>query len=531
MPEQIRKIIDKVLEWWKKFNTKQRALIISITAVVVIALVILAYVASRPTMVQLIACEDASQASEVKTILEDAGISYQIDNSLVYMVDSSDEVNAEMALAQGNIPAQSYDISNVTDGSFSTTEADKQKKYQVYLEGKFADHLKQLDFVKNASVDIDLPNDDGTILSKDEEGSAAITLDLKDSISEDQAYAIARLVSTQLGNDTTAGVTIIDTKGNILYSGSDTETSAGLASSQLSYKDKLENQVKDEIVQTLEDSNVFSNIQVGMNLNVDFTTSETAEKNYSYPDGLDHSLTESESLYESNATNGDAAVPGTDANDGNTYTTQDNAYSESSITDNDYNYLNDEKITTTQNNGGNIDYANSSVSVVATRYVVYDQAAMEENGDLDNTTWDQFKLDHADPVKVTDVDQDLITSVQNATGISQVSFLVYEQPEFVDKTSNARSLSDILQIVITVLIFALLGFVVFKSTRSTQEEPQEEEISVDSLLEQTTETNEPLEDIGYSEKSETRLLIEKFVDENPEAAALLLRNWLNEDWE
>ena len=94
MPEQIRKIIDKVLEWWKKFNTKQRTLIISITAVVVIALVILAYVASRPTMVQLIACEDASQASEVKNILEDAGISYQIDNSLVYMVDSSDEVNA-----------------------------------------------------------------------------------------------------------------------------------------------------------------------------------------------------------------------------------------------------------------------------------------------------------------------------------------------------------------------------------------------------------------------------------------------------
>ena len=318
MPEQIRKIIDKVLEWWKKFNTKQRTLIISITAVVVIALVILAYVASRPTMVQLIACEDASQASEVKNILEDAGISYQIDNSLVYMVDSSDEVNAEMALAQGDIPAQSYDISNVTDGSFSTTEADKQKKYNFYMECNFADYLKQLDLVKNASVDIDLPSNDCKIISKDEEGSAAITLDLKDSISEDQAYAIARLVSTQLGNDTTAGVTIIDTKGNILYSGTDTETSAGLASSQLSYKDKLENQVKDEIVQTLEDSNVFSNIQVGMNLNVDFTTSETAEKNYSYPDGLDHSLTESESLYESNATNCDAAVPGTDANDGKT---------------------------------------------------------------------------------------------------------------------------------------------------------------------------------------------------------------------
>ena len=44
------------------------------------------------------------------------------------------------------------------------------------------------------------------------------------------------------------------------------------------------------------------------------------------------------------------------------------------------------------------------------------------------------------------------------------------------------------------------------------------------------EEEEELEDIGYTEKSEARILIEKFVDEKPEAVAQLLRNWLNEDW-
>lgn len=270
-----------------------------------------------------------------------------------------------------------------------------------------------------------------------------------------------------------------------------------------------------------------------MNLDIDFSKTEIAQKNYTLPEGqTDTGLLDSQSDYQSDATNGQAATPGTDSNsDDTTYTTPDGTPSESSITDSDKKYLNDEKITTSKNDGGTIKYDSSSITVVATRYKVYDESTLEKDGKLKDTTWEEYKSKHADPVKVTDVDQDLITSVQNATGISQVSFLVYEQPEFIDKTSNARSLSDILQIVITVLIFALLGFVVFKSTRSTQEEPQEEEISVDSLLEQTTETNEPLEDIGYSEKSETRLLIEKFVDENPEAAALLLRNWLNEDWE
>ena len=52
---------------------------------------------------------------------------------------------------------------------------------------------------------------------------------------------------------------------------------------------------------------------------------------------------------------------------------------------------------------------------------------------------------------------------------------------------------------------------------------------MESLLQSTPEEN--LEDIGVEAQSETRKLIDKFVDENPEAAASLLRNWLNEDWE
>ena len=47
----------------------------------------------------------------------------------------------------------------------------------------------------------------------------------------------------------------------------------------------------------------------------------------------------------------------------------------------------------------------------------------------------------------------------------------------------------------------------------------------------TKESQEEMQDIGYNEKSETRILIEKFVEDNPEAAASLLRNWLNEEWE
>ena len=78
------------------------------------------------------------------------------------------------------------------------------------------------------------------------------------------------------------------------------------------------------------------------------------------------------------------------------------------------------------------------------------------------------------------------------------------------------------------LVVLLLGFVVFRSTRPAEVIETEPELSVESLLQST---KDELEDIGVQQKSDTRLMIEKFVDENPEAVANLLRNWLTEDWE
>lgn len=394
MPERLKAILDKITAWWKKFNTKQRSVLISIVAVVIVALVILGVVISRPTQVELVEAQSASEASTIKGVLEDNNISYEVDSKLVFFVNKSDEVNAIMALGDNGIPAQAYSIDNVTDGSFSTTEADKQKKYQVYLEDKLKDHLEKQSYVNEASVDITMPDKDGTILKSKEEATAAVTLGLKDSITDDQAYAIARLVATALGNDTTKGITIIDKKANVLYSGGDSDTSAGLATSQLSYKQKLEEQVKNEVKKTLESSNIFSNIEVGMNLDIDFSKTETAQKNYTLPDGqTDTGLLDSESNYQSDATNGQAAVPGTDSNsDDTTYTTQDGTPSESSITDNDKKYLNDEKITTSKNDGGSIKYDSSSITVVATRYKVYDESTLEKNGKLKDTKPDMKQM-------------------------------------------------------------------------------------------------------------------------------------------
>ena len=354
-------------------------------------------------------------------------------------------------------------------------------------------------------------------------------------ISEEQAYAIARYVATQLGNDTTEGITVLDQRANVLYSGADASGGLSAASSKLSYREKAENLIKSQIKKALENSSVFSNIEIAMNLDINFDETEIAKEEYSHPEGGTDSHKHSESIYESSSTNGGGGVPGTDSNgDDTTYVTQDNNNSSSEILDKDTDYIDNKTITKTKDSGGNINYEDSSVSIVATRYVLYNEEVLEKDGTLnDEMTWEKFKSEHSDPVKVENVDEELVSMIQNATGFSadSITFMIYEQPEFVDKDTSGRTLSDILQIVLAVFIFALLGFVVFKSTRTAKEPEPEPELSVEALLDSTQEPAEALEDIGYTDKSETRIMIEKFVDENPEAVALLLRNWLNEDWE
>ena len=89
-------------------------------------------------------------------------------------------------------------------------------------------------------------------------------------------------------------------------------------------------------------------------------------------------------------------------------------------------------------------------------------------------------------------------------------------------------MSLIISLVLILLILGVLIFVIMKSMKTVKEPVEEEELSVENLLQSTKDSE--VGDLEVETKSDTRKMIEKFVDENPEAAANLLRNWLQEDW-
>ncbi len=532
MPEQIQQILDKILEWWKKFNTKQKALMASIVAVIVLSLVILAVVVSKPQMMPLITCESLTEAGTIKELLTDQGIAYDVSaDGLAFSVEEGSLADARILLGTNEIPTDGADIESVFEGGFSSTEADKEKRYKVYLQEDLSNVLKEMNGIEEASVRLDLPSKDGTIISKNEQASVSVLLTVNNNFEESQAAAIAQFMATNVGNSDTSRITIISSAGKVLFSGEESASVAGSASTQLELKYKAEGLIKNKIRDVLVGSAIFDNAEIAINLDMDFDERTEQVHEYYAPDGMTNGMIDSTSSYESESQGGTAATPGTDANDDTTYVIEDSEITLSTISDVTTDYVNNEKITTYVQSIGKVNADTSSISIVLTDWVVYSEDILKASGALDDMTFEEYIAANSEPVK-REVDEDYYELVSNATGFpaGSITILSYAQPMF-EYSSNDKTIEDYLQLILALLIFAFLGFVVFRSMRKEEVQEAEPEIDVDKLLTKGQEEQEPMEDIGFNEKSETRILIEKFVDQNPEASASLLRNWLNEDWD
>ena len=179
---RLRELGNRILEWWNRFTAKQRTLLIVGMAVVIVAVVAVVTTLTKPKYVLLRECETAAEASEVKELLDAEEMKYTVsDDALTFRILSDQQSDARMLLASNNIQAVGYGIDQVTDGSFSTTESDKQKKHVVYLEKYLQkDMLESYRAIKTARVKLDIPQNDGTLLSTEEETSAWVLLELQD---------------------------------------------------------------------------------------------------------------------------------------------------------------------------------------------------------------------------------------------------------------------------------------------------------------------------------------------------------------
>lgn len=537
MAEKLKEIPGKILEWWNKFTSRQKTVIISLTAAVIFTFALLITVFTRTQYAQLMVCADRTEASNVVNILEEAGIPHRESNDgLVVEVDKNKLGQANLALgAAGVTPGTIPSLSDYMDTSMSTTASDREKQYKDFLEAQLEYAFNSMEFIDNAIVMIDLGVQNGTLIAQQEEGSAYIQLELADAANFNTATAtaLARAAASYLHKDTTANITILDQYGNLLFAGGDDYTSAGIADSLQELRNQAESMVSSQVTRVILGTSQYSQVTVASHLDLDFSEYQRTMHEYERPDNSDEGLLAERDRYNSSSSGGVAGVPGTDSNDDDnnntTYVWPDYNNSESESSEIHEAFLQNETMVNQSTPAGGINYGTSSMAITMISFREYYEENVKRQGLLDGLTWEEFKDNNGADVRL-DVDETYYQMAAHATGIPQdnITIIAYERPVFYDKEGLPVSGTDILSIVMIILILGLLAFVVLRSMRAGRGDQEEEELSVESMLQSAAEN--ALEDLDVETKSETRLLIEKFVDENPEAAANLLRNWLNEDW-
>ena len=533
MGDKIKEIQSNLINLCNKYNNKQKTIIISIAGVIMITIIIMAAVLMKPNYVDLITSDNTRQAAQVKNLLESEGIPYQISdqNVLNIKVDKSRLAEATLLLGGNSIPTTEYQLENVFSGGFSSTEADREKKYKLYLEDKIRSTLEHLDYVNSAYVQLSIPAIKLSVINSKEETSASVMLNLNSMLPDGGAESIARYVATAVGNATTSNIFIMDTDANMLFAGETNQViGVGGTGGQQQIRSKANEDIINNVKRLFQTTHLYDAVEVAPNLTINFDKVDTVRHEYDVADGREEGFLDSEYTYDAEGGSVSGGIPGTDSNDEDiTYqiTGADGTTSTVSIRKRDY-VLN-ETIRTTTGAVGQIEFDKSSISIVSSKYIIYDEATLKRQGLLDGITFDEFKANHQR--EQVEVDETLKDMVSKATGIdpNNIHITAYHIPFFQTEQSESRSIGTYLQLALAVLILGLLGFVVYKSTRPVEVTELEPELSVEALLSSTKE-NTPVEEIEVNDKSETRRAIEKFVDESPESAALLLRNWLNDDW-
>lgn len=542
MREKVKEIPEKFKVFWDKYTSKQKTIVIAIICVVLIAIGVVAWLASRPTWSKFQVFDSVDDANTMTKALDDQSITWKAssDGKTIY-VHQDDMTNALYAMSDNGLTDKGYTWDAAFDNSMSTTESEKDQKRVLALQSEIRQSLIQYKFIDDANVFINVPETTYTVLSSDDAETAKTSITasielndknkdlLDDKTAETLAYWLANTVGTDVKN-----VIINDTDGKCIYNGNTSDGLGGvLTGGSTEYCNKLRNTIADNVT-TLLIRCGYDDAQVGTDgIQFDMNKIETLTKEYSVDDGREYGYPTNLYTCSSKGASGNGGTPGTDSNDSDTDYVNNSSSGTSNTVDVQKltDLLTNEKVQNIKQETPAIKLADSSLGIVVRKYTVYKEDDLKADGTLDKTTWDQF-ISQNNKISTTTVSTDEINLISAATGVSanKITVLAYNVPQFVSSTKSSNGISNYLMIILTVLIIALLIFVILRGASPLAAEDEEPELSVEQLL-ATTKENQSLDDIEFSDKSETRKMIEKFVDENPEAVAQLLRNWLNDEWE
>lgn len=464
---------------------------------------------------------DPAEASAVTSKLESLGIPWKDQDVLSkILVPKQDVSRARMELAV-SVNTGNLSWADVFGSDSITMTA--QTREQMFVQAQAAairDSIETITSVEKASVILQIPKDSNYFINNEFESRASVVLTMRggQSLDETRVSGIVNLLIHSVKGLSAENITILDSTGRQLNNPNAASTGGFNASSQFDLKVSYEKKTQDDLTTFLDTIYGRGNVRVIAHVVLDFDQLTESHTIFNPPvEGEVSGLVRSATRIRENV-NSDTAlgVPGTDSNTGEATSevegnAGEKAYEKASET---LNYeLNETRRELVKAQG---QVKELSIGVLLNTKALLNESLTDEHKQ------ELMRL--------------IATSVGTQTANISVVASAFPDPMEGYEVYTGDSTSGLVLglpiwgiVVIALITLAAVVLVMIVLRRKRAKEALEAQ-RLEELAKQEAESKSALAEIPEEteDKGSPRYHIERFIDKNPEIAAVLLRTWLNE---
>ncbi len=303
--------LSQFLRFIKSLPLSKKISLVFLLGTVMTGLTMMFFLANRQEYQVLFSNLAPEDGGAVVARLKELNLPYRLEaNGSVVMVPAESVYDTRLLLAgeglpnSGNVGFEIFDRSD-----FRTSQFVQQLNYQRALQGELARTINQFEEVKQSRVFIVIPKD-SLFVEDRKPASASIQLELYKDLPPDKLSAIIHLVANAVEGLEPDQVSVVDTRGRVIFKGRDDSPEAGsLSSAQLDYKWKIENDIRNNVQSMLEKIVGAGKAIVRVTSEIDFNKETLSAEEYDPDATAVRSSRDIQELFNSGAETGAAGDP------------------------------------------------------------------------------------------------------------------------------------------------------------------------------------------------------------------------------
>jgi flagellar M-ring protein FliF len=542
------KFFEQLLAVWKKLEANQKLIISLALVALVIAFVVIGYTATRPDFKLLVRDLRPAQAAEIAAYLDSNHVAYQvIDNESAVMVPSKDLYRLRNELAEREMLGDgSHGFELLAQGHMWDSTFAEHKNYDRAVQGELERSFREINGVQSARVIIDRPAASPFLDDDGGRPKASIKVNMKPGVrlTQPQISGIIHLTSGAVVGMTPDRVQVMDGGGLLTQSTQDSgammaQTSMDAEIARESYLTRRAQDLLDSIVGPGR-----SSVKVAVKLDFTKRTEASTEPRGSLV--VKENITTSD---EKTPVFGIGGVAGTAPNvegESSTASNKDMSSKTSEETKNEYKV--GQKTVTQEDEIGRIkgmtvsillDYKITKVTKTDDKGVTTTEDKREKYSDQEVEQFKKLVLsaigfDTARGIQSQTINDDAVVAKLFSVEAQSMD-MHHDEPEAVAQATMLPSWiqSDLKNIIgygaagLVALIMLFIARGQLKKSQKAWSDAQEKERAAQEERDRRS-ARESADPGNKTKRQELKEVVRKKVQENPAAAAQILRKWINE---